>query len=188
MERFFFWDWQTLCTSLNNLLLELEFRTICAREIKRLEGSRYQEISVTPPEDHHSHCVRGFAPESVAHIFIYRNSLCTLFSIISQFFTVVTKLAIVQHKPVKILGTKGKCQVSSVHTIERGCFVTVFNCMRPTGHFIPLLLVFPRNMKPELMNGIPPGSVCMYHPSGWIESKIFTWRFLRFIKHTELTN
>jgi hypothetical protein len=29
--------------------------------------------------------------------------------------------------------------------------------MRPTGRFIPLLLLFPRKyMKPELMNGTPP--------------------------------
>jgi metal-dependent hydrolase (beta-lactamase superfamily II) len=60
--------------------------------------------------------------------------------------------------------------------------------MSPTGHFIPSLLVFPReNMKQELMNGTPPGSIHTCHPLGWIQSEIFFRWFLNFIKHTKLT-
>jgi len=66
--------------------------------------------------------------------------------------------------------------------------VTVVTCMSPTGHFIPPLLAFPRkNMKQELMNGTPPGSIHACHPSGWIQSKIFFQWFLNFSKHTKLT-
>jgi len=47
--------------------------------------------------------------------------------------------------------------------------------MSSTGHFIPPLLVFPKkNIKQELMNGTPPGSIHAYHPSGWIQSEIFS--------------
>jgi len=75
---------------------------------------------------------------------------------------------------MKILGLKGKRQISSLQSAERGPLVTVVNCMSPTGHFIPPLLVFPRkNMKQELMNGTPPGSIHACHPSGWIQSEIF---------------
>jgi len=60
--------------------------------------------------------------------------------------------------------------------------------MIPTGHFIPPLLVFPRkNMKQELMNGIPPGSIHACHPLGWIQSEIFSQWFLLFMKHTKPT-
>jgi len=66
--------------------------------------------------------------------------------------------------------------------------VTVVNCMSPTGHFISPLLVFPRkNMKQELMNDTPPGSIHACHPSWWIQSEIFSQWFLHFIKHTKLT-
>jgi len=95
---------------------------------------------------------------------------------------------IVQHKHTKILGLKGKRQISSLQSTEWRSLVTVINCTSPTGHFIPPLLVFPRkNMKQELMNGTPPGSIHVCHPSGWIQSEIFSQWFLHFIKHTKPT-
>ena len=55
-----------------------------------------------------------------------------------------TSITIVQHKHTKILGLKDKCLISSLQSTEWGRLVTVVNCMSPTGHFIPPLLVFPR--------------------------------------------
>jgi len=79
-----------------------------------------------------------------------------------------TGITIVQHKHTKILGLKGKRQISCVQSAERGSLVTVVNCMIPNGHFIPTLLVFPRKyMKPDLMNCTPPGSIHACHPSEW---------------------
>ena len=76
-----------------------------------------------------------------------------------------TGIAVVQYKHMKILGLKGDRQISSLQSAEWGSLVTVVTRMSPTGHFIPLLLVFPRkNMKQELMNGIPPGSIHTCHP------------------------
>ena len=88
------------------------------------------------------------------------------------------------HKSIRI----ERRQISSLQSAERGSLVTVVNCMIPTGHFIPPLLVFPRkNMKQELMNGIPPGSIHACHPLGWIQSEIFSQWFLLFMKHTKPT-
>jgi hypothetical protein len=42
-------------------------------------------------------------------------------------------------------------------------------------------------MKPELMNGTPPGSIHARHPSEWIQSEIFSQWSLHFIKHTKPT-
>jgi hypothetical protein len=55
-----------------------------------------------------------------------------------------TGVIIVQHKHTKILGLKGKHQISSLQSTERGSLATVVTCMGPTGYFIPPLLVFPR--------------------------------------------
>jgi len=79
----------------------------------------------------------------------------------------------VQHKHTKILALKGKRQITSLQSAERGSLVTVVTCMSPIGPFIPPLLVFPRkNVKEELMSGSPPGSSHACHPSGWIQSEI----------------
>ena len=82
-----------------------------------------------------------------------------------------TGITIIQHKHTKILRLKGKRKISSLQSAERGSLMTVVNCTSPIGHFIPPLFVFPRkNMKQELMNGTPPGSIHACHPSWWIQS------------------
>ena len=132
---------------------------------------------------------RSFTPESVAQVFKSTNPLCTPFNIILENYNCdETVITIVQHKHKKILGLKGKRQISSVQTTERGFLVTVVTCLSPTGHFIPPLLVFPRkNMKQELMNGTSPGSIHACLPSGWTQSEIFIQWFLHFIKPTKPT-
>jgi hypothetical protein len=78
-----------------------------------------------------------------------------------------TGITIVQYNHTKILGLKGKRQISSLPSAERRCLVTVVSRMSPTGHFIPLLPVFPRkNMKQEMMNGTSPVSIHACQPSG----------------------
>jgi len=89
---------------------------------------------------------------------------------------------------MKILGLKGKRQITSLQSAERGSLVTVVTCMSPTGHFTPPLLAFPRkNMKQKLMNGTLPGSIHACHPLEWIQSKIFSQWLLHFSKHTKPT-
>jgi len=130
---------------------------------------RHPQISVRTPEGISLSRARGFTPESVAQFFeIYEIAM--------------------EHKHTKIFGWKGKRQISSLQSTERGSLVTLVNCMRPIVRFIPPLLVFPRkNMKQELMNGTPPGSTHACHSSGWIESEIFFQWFIHFIKHTKPT-
>ena len=55
-----------------------------------------------------------------------------------------TGIKIVQHKYTKILALKGKRQITSLQSAERGSVVTVVTCMSPIRPFIPPLLVFPR--------------------------------------------
>jgi hypothetical protein len=129
--------------------------------------------------------VKGFTPESVAQYFsIYEPAMGT-----SEHNPAVlyncdeTGITIVQHKHMKILRLKGMPQIS-VQSAERRPLVTVVNW---TLHSSPLL-VFPRKyMKQELMSGPSPGSIQACHPSGWIQSEIFTQCFLHFIKYTKPT-
>jgi hypothetical protein len=46
-----------------------------------------------------------------------------------------TELTIVQHKHTKILGLKGKRQISSLQSAERGSLVAVVTCMSLIGQY-----------------------------------------------------
>ncbi|CAH1967248.1 unnamed protein product [Acanthoscelides obtectus] len=81
-----------------------------------------------------------------------------------------TGLTIVQHKTSKVLALKGKRQVGALSSAERDSLVTVVTCMSAAEDYIPPLFVFPRvNMKAELLDGTPNGSIAIYHKSGWIQ-------------------
>jgi hypothetical protein len=58
--------------------------------------------------------------------------------------------------------------------------------MYAPGTYVPPLTVFPRkNMKEMLKDGAPAGSIAACHPSGWIQTDMFTkWfdHFVHFIK------
>ncbi|KAJ8932381.1 hypothetical protein NQ318_004535 [Aromia moschata] len=83
-----------------------------------------------------------------------------------------TGITSVQHKQTKkVFAMKGNKQISTLTSAERGSLITVVTCMSPAGHFIPPMIIFPRkNMKLELMNGTPPGSIYECHTSGWIQA------------------
>ena len=54
--------------------------------------------------------------------------------------------------------------------------------MNVTGSFVPPLFIFPRQrMKAELIDGSPPGSICVCHPSGWMQMEIFSQWFDHFV-------
>lgn len=60
--------------------------------------------------------------------------------------------------------------------------------MSAGGTFIPPMLIFPRKkMTNILMKGAPAGSIGTCHPSGWIQTHLFTEWFEHFIKETNPT-
>ena len=89
----------------------------------------------------------------------------------------------VQGKPTRVLARRGRRQVGTINAAERGTLMTVEFCMSATGNFIPPLFVFLRvRMKPELMDGTPPGSQYACHKSGWMQADIFTQWFRHFLR------
>ena len=60
----------------------------------------------------------------------------------------------------KILGKRGKHQIGSLTSGERGKNVATVCCMSATGQHLPVAFIFPRKrMKPELMDNASSGSV-----------------------------
>ena len=105
---------------------------------------RQSQISVRTPEGLSLSRARDFTPESVDSFFqIYEPAMDTIQHNPARLYNCdETGIAIVQHKRTKILVLKGKCQITSLQSAERGFLVTVVTCMSPIGPFIPLLLVF----------------------------------------------
>jgi hypothetical protein len=55
--------------------------------------------------------------------------------------------------------------------------------MRASGIFVLTLMVFPRaRLKPKPLNINPRERVAACHPTGWIQTNIFTQWFEKFIK------
>ncbi|XP_072398358.1 uncharacterized protein [Diabrotica undecimpunctata] len=97
-----------------------------------------------------------------------------------------TGITSVQSKHTKVITLKGKKQVGTFTSAERGSLVTVVTCMNLAGGFVSPMAIFPRkNMKAELLNGAPAGTIATCHVSGWIQSHIFTNWLQHFISHVK---
>lgn len=96
-----------------------------------------------------------------------------------------TGLTNVQRKPRKIIAQKGKHQVGSITSGERGTTTTA--AANAAGQCVPPLIIFKRkNAKAELQNGAPAGSIFAYNPeSGYITKDIFFVWLQHFIEHVK---
>ena len=99
-----------------------------------------------------------------------------------------TGITILQHKHTKILGLKGKRQIFSLQSAERGSLVTVVTCLSPTGHFIPPLLLFPKKIWNKNW-WMAHRWINLRVPSLGVDTErdFFPQWFLHFIKHTKPT-
>ncbi|XP_069670121.1 jerky protein homolog-like [Periplaneta americana] len=152
---------------------------------------RNPQLSVRTPQGQSFARVKGFTPDAVGKFFdVFEPAMNTINYNPSRLFNCdETGITVVQHKHTKVVSLKGKKQIASLQAAERSALITIVTCMSPCGQFIPPMIIFPRkNMKMELMNGAPLGSIYACHPSGWIQTDIFTeWfrHFLRNVKPTE---
>jgi hypothetical protein len=88
----------------------------------------------------------------------------------------------------KVIASTGRRQVGTLTSAERGQLVTAEICFSADGSYMPPMLIFPRKrMKPELLDGAPPGAWAECHPSGWMQAEIFMSWFKRFITFSRAT-
>ena len=129
--------------------------------------------------------MKGFTKENVDNFFdVYEVEMAKIKFNPTRLFNVdETGITIVQHKTSQVIGRKGKRQVATLSSAERGHLITVVTCMSASGQHMPPKIIWPRkNMKKELMNGTPPGCTYSCHESGWIQTESFTEWFMEFIK------
>lgn len=96
-----------------------------------------------------------------------------------------TGISVVSKTKSKIIALKGRKQVGSLSSAERGQTVTVEICFNAAGTYMPPFIIFPRQrMKPELLDNAPPGTTSVCNPKGWITVELFTLWFKKFIQFT----
>lgn len=142
-------------------------------------------ISVRKPTGTSIHRAKGFNKDNVTHFFdILEAAFENHEYPADRVFNVdETGLSIVQSKVQHVLALRGTKQVGALTSAERGSLVTAVLCMSAGGTFVPPFLIFPRkNTNVLLEKGAPPGSKIVCHPSGWIQTYIFTQWFLHFIE------
>lgn len=92
------------------------------------------------------------------------------------------------HKPSRVLAPKGRKQVGSISSGERGQTTTVVCCMSAAGQYVPPMFVFKRmRMKEGLSKNGPVGSIYHCSKSGWMTEELFPeWlkHFRNFVKAT----
>ena len=151
---------------------------------------RHPELTYSTPQSVSLARAKGFTEENVNAFFdILRPQLEKVgFNPMKVYNVDETGVTVVQGSRSKVISIKGKKQVTKLSSAERGKLDTIVTCMNAAGAFVPPLVIFPRkNMKAELLDGAPPGTIAACHPSGWIQLPIFTDWLRHFIHHVHAT-
>lgn len=92
-------------------------------------------------------------------------------------------------KPSKIIAAKGKRNVGSVTSTERGTNVTLLVAVSATGASVPPLFVFPRKKyQDHFVRDGPPECIGAGNASGWmtdVEFLLFIKHFISYVKPTK---
>ncbi len=76
--------------------------------------------------------------------------------------------------PKDIVTERGKKQVGSATSAERGTLVTVVYTINAAGNVLPPMFIFPRkNFRDHFTRGGPPGCIGQANKSGWINEELF---------------
>jgi hypothetical protein len=150
--------------------------------------SRHSQLSIRKPEAVSIQRAIGFNKAKVDKFFDLLEKICfdssgdqivpysNVYNVDESGFSCVQKAQ-------KIVATKGKKNIGTLTSGERGKNITVVCCMSATGSFVPPVFIFPRvRMKNSLMDHSPSGSVGTCTKSGWINEEAFEFWFDHFLK------
>lgn len=89
----------------------------------------------------------------------------------------------------KILAQKGLKQVGAATSWERGKNITICCCVSATGHYIPPMIIYPRQrMQAHLERGGPSGCIYKCLKSGWMNEELFQDWMVHFKEHVGATH
>ena len=149
---------------------------------------RNPRISLRQPESTSMARARGFNREAIDRYFSLLETIIDENNLdAGQIFNMdESGISTVQKKCQKVLGRKGKHQIGSLASGERGMNTTVVCCASAAGNYVPPIILFKRKrMPPQLSEGAPPGSLVMCNDSGWMDTEVFISWLEHFINHVK---
>ena len=146
---------------------------------------RHPELLLRQAEATSTARARGFNKRSVGEYFDKLEALIAKHSFdAAHIFNVDESGITTVQKPGKVIGRRGKKQVGSLTSGERGFTTTVVCCFSASGTYVPPMMIFKRKRLPdELKIGAPPGSNVRCNESGWMTKELF----VKWLKHFHLS-
>lgn len=145
---------------------------------------RNPSISLRQPEATSMNRATAFNREEVELFFHNLESLLEKynFSVTEIYNADETGITTVQ-RPSKVLAQKGAKQVGFITSAERGKTVTAVCSFSAAGHYVPVMLIYPRKrMNPQLQRQGPGGAIYECSDNGWITEELFVTYLKHFAK------
>lgn len=152
--------------------------------------ARHPKLRLRKPEATSIGRAIGFNRTAVESFFQMLTKICDKYRFRPESIWNVdeTGITTVPNKQSKVISMRGKRQIGTLVSAERGTLITAEICMSASGSYMPAMLIFPRKLaNPRLLDHTPPGTFAEYHPSGWIQRDIFVNWFKKFIQFTHPT-
>nr|CAH7731311.1 unnamed protein product [Callosobruchus chinensis] len=146
---------------------------------------RYPKLSLRQPESTSLARCKGFSRENVNHFYVILENLVDQYKIDSTKIYNVDEsgFSTVQKKSQKIVSRKGKKNVGTVASRERGVNTTFIVSANAAGHFAAPMIIFKRKrMMAELGVGAPPGCLVQISDTGYINTELFVVWLREFIE------
>ncbi|XP_050684750.1 uncharacterized protein LOC126979466 [Leptidea sinapis] len=147
--------------------------------------SRHPELSIRKPESTSAARAAGFNKQAVEQFFNILGNVYDEHKLPPDRIYNCDEIGIsvVPKTRSKIITRKGRKQVVSITSADRGTTITIEICFSASGQYMPPIMVYPRKrMDPQLMLNAAPGAWGVYSDSGWMTAELFLGWFKKFIE------